>query len=62
MGEVCSSPPSDTEHVFDFVEPCGGGRDELPLAIESAGCGGRIFRRGWSGCVSVFVDESIAVG
>ncbi|MFT7650099.1 MAG: hypothetical protein ACI8Y4_004864 [Candidatus Poriferisodalaceae bacterium] len=25
-------------------------------------CGGRILRRGWSGCVSVFVDEAIAVG
>ncbi len=26
------------------------------------GCGGRILRRGWSGGVSVFVDEAVAAG
>jgi hypothetical protein len=25
-------------------------------------CGGRILRRAWSGCVSVFVDEAVAAG
>ena len=35
---------------------------EAFVVVARRACGGRISRRGWSGCVSVFVDEAVPEG
>jgi hypothetical protein len=52
-------------HVLTILLSAGG--DEVKhlhrlLFVGEMACGGRVFRRGWSGCVSVFVDEAVAAG